>query len=153
MRDMGQPIHESELARMADGAVRPQVTTVELIRPVLGLSPYILVESEPDDTAPQGFSLRVRAGGGISSRNEIVAMLILVIESTTGVSLDDYTRAVDVLTALVDAGLLITPQHQAVLDRAFDVRSALPGSGTQPGLLDDAVHLLARAVDALGGER
>jgi hypothetical protein len=79
-------------------------TVVELIQPTLGLSPYILIESEPDDAAPQGFSLRVRAGGGITTQAEIVAMLMLVIEGTTGVSLDDYAMAVDEARGEADHG-------------------------------------------------
>lgn len=63
----------------------------------------------------------------------------------------DDARAV--LTALVDAGLLITPQHQAVLDAAR--------KWAGPMRLPHAVSLstssasadLLAAVDALGGER
>jgi hypothetical protein len=69
--------------------------TVELITPVLGMAPYVLVEittvevADPDD---DGMRLNVRAGGGANQADTIVAILLAAVEGITGVPTDDYER-------------------------------------------------------------
>jgi hypothetical protein len=56
----------------------------------------------------------------------------------------------EVLAALVSAGLLVTPQVQAVLDAAVEWRELV---GDYPLPASDRTRDLMAAVDALGGER
>jgi hypothetical protein len=71
-------------------------TDIELIQPTLGLNPYILIESLPDEDSPAGFDLKVRAGGGFDGQDEVVALLLLLVETMTGVSTELYAQEVDI---------------------------------------------------------
>jgi len=68
---------------------QPPVTpTIELIQPLLGATPYLLLEIDGDgdgDTV-----LRFRGGGGIATPDQITLMLLMAIEETTGVGADTY---------------------------------------------------------------
>lgn len=68
---------------------------VELINPVLGLHPFVLIECEPADTNP-GFDMGVRAGGGVETKDEIIVLLLLLVGQMTGVDADLYVRQIDV---------------------------------------------------------
>lgn len=68
---------------------------VELINPVLGTRPFVLIECEPGDTDP-GFDMGVRAGGGVETKDEIVVLLLLLVEQLTGVDADLYIKQIDV---------------------------------------------------------
>jgi hypothetical protein len=69
---------------------------VELVQPILGLHPYILIECPPSDS-PAGFDMKVRAGGGIEDRDHITGLLLLAVEELTGVPVDLYVQQVDVV--------------------------------------------------------
>lgn len=68
---------------------------IDLTQVYLGLYPYVLVEVHPDGADEAGFDLRVKSGGGIGSTDEIVSVLLLLVESLTGVPTDVYTLLVD----------------------------------------------------------
>jgi len=68
---------------------------VELIRPVLGLHPYLLVEVKPGEADHDKVTMRVRCGGGLDSTSKIVATLLTLIEEMTGVDCDDYADRIE----------------------------------------------------------
>jgi hypothetical protein len=72
-------------------------TDTDLITPTLGEKPFILIEATEDPNADTGFDLAVRAGGGVSSHEELVVMLLLVAEKITGVDTDLYVKEVDMV--------------------------------------------------------
>lgn len=70
---------------------------IELIQAVLGLDPYVLIECKPDDdpTNEAGFLLKIRAGGGVSSQDDLVTLLLSVVEESTGVAAGLYVQEVN----------------------------------------------------------
>lgn len=77
----------------------PADPSIELITPVLGLNPYVLIECAPDDDQSNeaGFDLKVKAGGGIADNDEVICLLLLLVESLTGVDAELYVRQVDIV--------------------------------------------------------
>ncbi len=71
--------------------------SIELITPVLGLQPFILIEAKPVNAGEDGFSLDVRAGGGVGTQDELATLLLLVIEEVTGVPTDLYVTQIDTI--------------------------------------------------------
>lgn len=66
----------------------PVTPAIELIQPLLGMNPYLLLEIDGDgdgDTV-----LRARGGGGIATPDQITLMLLMAVEETAGVSADTY---------------------------------------------------------------
>lgn len=81
--------------------------TVSLINPVLGLDPFILIECPAGSAASDGeaaFDVKIRAGGGLDSTDEMVALLLLVVESITGVDPDLYVTQIDLTRRAAAAG-------------------------------------------------
>jgi hypothetical protein len=70
--------------------------SIELTQFMLGLTPYVVIQAEADESAPQGFSLDVKAGGGIPGSDDLACLLLLVVESLTGVDTDLYVQQVDI---------------------------------------------------------
>lgn len=77
--------------------------SIELIQPILGMEPYVLIQCRPDPESAAGFDMQVNAGGGIDSQDEMVCLLLLLVEQLTGVDADLYTQQID--TARRAAGL------------------------------------------------
>lgn len=75
---------------------QPQLQTVQLTQVVLGMEPYILIRCEPDPESADGFDAKVSAGGGIGDQDEMAVLLLLIVESLTGVPTDLYTQQVDI---------------------------------------------------------
>lgn len=82
--------------------------SIELTQFMLGLTPYVVIQAEADESAPQGFSLDVKAGGGVADRDELACLLLLVVENLTGVSADLYTQEIDTVRRV--AGLAPLPR-------------------------------------------
>ncbi len=80
--------------------------SLTLSMPVLGDRPYILIEVEPDPDSEAGFDLKVQAGGGISSQDDMTALLLMLVENLTGVSTDLYAQEVDIARRAAGLGPL-----------------------------------------------
>jgi hypothetical protein len=63
---------------------------------ILGLNPYIVIECTDDPEAPAGFDMKINAGQ-IRSQDELICLLLLAVESLTGVDADLYTQQVDII--------------------------------------------------------
>lgn len=77
---------------------------IELFQPILGMDPYVLIECKPDQDSPAGFDMKVKAGGGIASQDEMVCLLLLLVENLTGVDADLYTQQIDVMRRAAGLG-------------------------------------------------
>lgn len=64
---------------------------------LLGLTPFVLVEVEPDpDKAPgTAYQFGIRAGGGISTRETIQAVLLQVVAEMSGAEVTLLLEVVD----------------------------------------------------------
>lgn len=60
----------------------------------LGEHPYIVIECPGSDSE---FDITVKAGGGVESQDELVAVLLLLVEKVTGVPADLYTHEIDIV--------------------------------------------------------
>lgn len=67
--------------------------TIELITMTLGLDPYVLLRPETDEDGE--VSINVKAGGGVGSKEGIACLLLMVLESLTGMSADPYLAEVN----------------------------------------------------------
>jgi hypothetical protein len=76
---------------------------ITLTTPVLGTRPFILIEAHPDDDSPLGFELKVNAGGGVGSQDEMLTLLLVLVEEMSGVDCDLYLQQTQ--TARAAAGL------------------------------------------------
>lgn len=74
---------------------------IELIQPILGMRPYVLLEVDADEDGD--LAIKVKGGGGIASQDEILSLLLMAIETLTGVDADLYLNQINV--ARVTAGL------------------------------------------------
>lgn len=67
--------------------------TIELLNPVLGLQPYVLIEADVDED--DDLALNIRAGGGVDTKERMLSVLLMVVEELTGVPTDLYVQQVD----------------------------------------------------------
>lgn len=65
--------------------------TITIINPVLGFSPFVLLQAE-DDGSDDGFTLSVRSNEGPDG---VAALLMLALDQITGVPIAEYARAVE----------------------------------------------------------
>lgn len=72
-----------------------------LTQEILGLNPYIVVEVEPDGEGDEGpgYTLGIRAGGGIAKQETIVAFLLHAAAELTGVETGEFLVIVDAYRA------------------------------------------------------
>lgn len=80
--------------------------SITLSMPVLGDRPYILIECEPDPGSEVGWDMKVKAGGGIGTQDDMTALLLTLVEELTGVSTDLYVQEVDVTRRAAGLGPL-----------------------------------------------
>jgi hypothetical protein len=69
--------------------------SVHLINATLGLDPFVLLELGTDDDGDT--SLKLKAGGGIESNDEITFTLLTALEAITGVDTALYIEQVNVV--------------------------------------------------------
>ncbi|GGK31880.1 hypothetical protein GCM10010124_25790 [Pilimelia terevasa] len=64
--------------------------------------PEITIRRVPCDDGTKDFDLKV-TGTGLTSEDEMVVLLLMVVESCTGVSTDQYLAEVDLVRRIVQA--------------------------------------------------
>jgi hypothetical protein len=57
---------------------------IELTQAILGLEPYVLLTLVMGDEGPDDLRLKVNAGGGITSTDDIRSALMMALESLPG---------------------------------------------------------------------
>ena len=92
----------------------PESQSTELIQPILGMDPYVLIECLPDPDSPTGFDMQVKAGGGIESHDELALLFLLLVESLTGVAPDLYVQQIDVTRRAAGLAPLTTGNTEPV---------------------------------------
>lgn len=68
--------------------------SIELINPLLGMSPYVLLEAVTD--ADGDFAIRIKSGGGIDAREHIIGFLLTATETITGVDIGLYLEQINI---------------------------------------------------------
>lgn len=77
---------------MAEQAEAPeQAEAVE----ALGVTPFVILEVEPDPDADPGYQLSIRAGGGIQNKETITALMLRAVAELTGVEIGEFLVIVD----------------------------------------------------------
>lgn len=82
----------------------------------LGVKPYLFIEASSEPTAPSGFTLDVKAGGGIDTQDELLNFLLLTVEELTGVPVDLYRQHIDIVRHAAGLG----PLNPTIAEDGFD---------------------------------
>lgn len=82
------------------------MTDIKLINRVLGLRPFIMVECVPSEDNDDGFTMKVEAGGGLETKDEMIILLLLLVEELTGVDSGLYTAQIDAVRKAAGLGAL-----------------------------------------------
>lgn len=68
---------------------------------LLGMEPYVVIQCQADDDPENeaGYLLNIRAGGGLTTQDDILTLLLTVVEEATGVSPELYVAEIDAARA------------------------------------------------------